>query len=155
MTPLRRTIDVASFTPRVDDAVLTDLHARLACTRLLEPSPGLPWQQGTDRDYLAGLLRYWRDEYDCSTQASWLNGFDHFLADIDGDTIHFVHQKASSGHGIPLVLTHGWPSTFAKYLGFAPLLTDPHLYGVPGLGFDVVIPLAARLRLLPSQPARE
>ena len=42
--------------------------------------------------------------------------------------------------GIPLVLTHGWPSTFVEMLPLVPLLTDPGAYGIPGPGFDVVVP---------------
>jgi pimeloyl-ACP methyl ester carboxylesterase len=140
VTTPQHPIDVTPFTPYIDEAIFTDLHERLARTRLPEASPGPAWQQGTDRDYLSDLLAYWRDGYDWPSQASWLNGFDHYRTDIDGDSIHFVHQRASSGNGIPLILTHGWPSTFAEYLDVAPLLTDPHRYGLHGPGFDVVIP---------------
>jgi len=131
---------VKAFKPTIDPEVLVDLRERISRTRLPEPSPGRPWEQGTDLDYLRGLLSYWRTEYDWEAHEQWINGFDHFLTDIDGDRIHFVHQRARSGTGIPLILTHGWPSTFAEYLDVAPLLTDPEKYGLPGPGFDVVIP---------------
>jgi pimeloyl-ACP methyl ester carboxylesterase len=38
--------------------------------------------------------------------------------------------KASRGNGIPLILTHGWPSSYLEYLPLLPLLDD----------FDLVIP---------------
>jgi pimeloyl-ACP methyl ester carboxylesterase len=74
------------------------------------------------------------------TQERWLNGFRHFLADIDGVRVHFVHERARSGCGIPLILTHGWPSCFAEFLPVVPQLPDPAAHGIDGPGFDVVIP---------------
>jgi hypothetical protein len=66
--------------------------------------------------YLRGLLGYWADSFDWHAQERWLNGFRHFRAEIDGVRVHFVHERARSGHGIPLVLTNGWPSCFAEFL---------------------------------------
>ena len=54
--------------------------------------------------------------------------------------MHFVHQPARSGRGIPLILTNGWPSCFAEFLPLVPQLTDPAAHGMDGPGFDVVIP---------------
>jgi pimeloyl-ACP methyl ester carboxylesterase len=51
--------------------------------------------------------------------------------------IHFVHHRAPNGDGsggggrIPLILTHGWPSTFAEMLGLVDRLGDR---------FDLVVP---------------
>jgi pimeloyl-ACP methyl ester carboxylesterase len=73
-------------------------------------------------------------------QERWLNGFHHFRAEIDGIRVHFVHERARSGRGIPLVLTNGWPSCFAEFLHLVPRLTDPAAHGIEGPGFDVVIP---------------
>jgi threonine dehydratase len=42
---------------------------------------------------------------------------------------------------LPLVLTHGWPSSFVEMLPLVPLLTDPGAHGAdPADAFDVVIP---------------
>ncbi len=46
----------APFAIHVDAAVLDDLRARIRNTRLPGPAAGEPWAQGTDRDWLAGLL---------------------------------------------------------------------------------------------------
>ena len=53
--------------------------------------------------------------------------------------IHFVHERAPSGNGIPLILTHGWPSSFVEHLQIAPLLADTFdvvIPSVPGYGFS-------------------
>jgi pimeloyl-ACP methyl ester carboxylesterase len=42
---------------------------------------------------------------------------------------------------LPLLLTHGWPSSFAEMLPLVPLLTDPGRHGGdPADAFDVVLP---------------
>lgn len=128
------------FTINVSDEVIADLRARISNTRWPEKSPAAPWEQGTDLLYLQDLLAYWADGFAWRTQEDWLNSFHHFRADIDGIGIHFVHERAVSGEGIPLVLTHGWPSCFAEYLPLVPLLTNPAAHGIAGPGCDVVIP---------------
>ena len=69
-----------------------------------------------------------------------MNAPDQFRAYLDGVQIHFVHERAKRGNGIPLILTHGWPSTFAELLPLVPLLTDPDAHGIDGPAFDIVIP---------------
>jgi pimeloyl-ACP methyl ester carboxylesterase len=54
--------------------------------------------------------------------------------------VHLVHQRARHGDGIPLILTHGWPSCFAELLPLVPLLTEPAAHGIDGPASDVVIP---------------
>ncbi|HKR64785.1 MAG TPA: epoxide hydrolase [Thermoanaerobaculia bacterium] len=123
MTPFR--IDV-------DDAVLDDLRRRLDHTRWPDELDDTPWISGTSRDYLQELVEYWRDDFDWRAQERALNAFAHFRADVDGTNIHFIHERAQSGDGFPLILTHGWPSTFFEMTKLIPLLT--------ARGFDVVVP---------------
>jgi hypothetical protein len=56
----------------------------------------------------------------------------------------FMFVPVGSGPGrpaLPLVLTHGWPSSFLEMLPLAALLTDPAGHdGDPDDAFDVVIP---------------
>ncbi len=61
--------------------------------------------------------------------------------DIGGQRVHFVHERGRGRNPFPLVLTHGWPSSFAELLKLAPLLTDPATHGADERdSFDVVIP---------------
>ena len=42
---------------------------------------------------------------------------------------------------MPLILTHGWPGSFAEMLEIIPLLTDPGAHGFDAAdSFDVVVP---------------
>jgi len=117
---------VESFRIHVADEVLDDLRARLRHARWPDQIPGIGWEQGTDLDWLQRLVSYWADAFDWRAWERKLNALDHFT--FEGT--HFVHQRAVSGRGVPLVLTHGWPSSFIDYMGMLPMLED----------FDVVIP---------------
>lgn len=133
-------LPITPFSIRIEPEVLSDLRLRIRNTRWPDPAPGAPWEQGTDLEYLKSLLAYWADEFDWPAQERRLNAVHHFRAEVDGVQIHFVHERARRGRGIPLILTHGWPSTFAELLPLIPFLTDPDVHGIAGPAFDVVIP---------------
>jgi pimeloyl-ACP methyl ester carboxylesterase len=134
------TVHVEPFAIAIDEAVLADLRTRIRSTRWPSAAPGAPWEQGTDIGYLQDVLAYWADDFDWRARERELNGFAHFRAEVDGVRLHFVHERARRGGGTPLILTHGWPSTFAELLALVPLLTDPQAHGIAGPAFDLVIP---------------
>lgn len=131
---------ITPFTIRVPDDVLSDLRTRILHTRWPPRAPGAPWEQGSDLEYLKRLLGYWADGFDWRAEERRLNTFKHFRAEVGGIRVHFVHERARDGHGIPLVLTHGWPSSFLEHLALVPLLTDPKANGIDAPAFDLVIP---------------
>ena len=137
---MKTPLDITPFTIQVEAETLSDLRERIRRTRWPEHAPGAAWEQGTDLEYLRQLLTYWADEFDWRAQESKLNAPDQFRAYLDGVQIHFVHERAKRGNGIPLILTHGWPSTFAELLPLVPLLTDTDAHGIDGPAFDIVIP---------------
>ncbi|MEO6324774.1 MAG: epoxide hydrolase family protein [Thermoanaerobaculia bacterium] len=128
------------FTIHVPDEVLSDLRTRIRSTRWPGRAPGSAWGQGTDLDYLKRLLAYWADGFDWRAEERRLNTFGHFRAALGDVQIHFVHERARTGTGIPLILTHGWPSSFLELLPLVPFLTDPEAHGIDAPSFDVVIP---------------
>jgi pimeloyl-ACP methyl ester carboxylesterase len=134
-------MSVQPFKIEVPQAVLDDLRDRLARTR---PARGVEdggWDYGTDPAYLAELCAYWRDGYDWRRQEAYLNSFSQFRAEVDGVGLHFVHIRGKGPDAIPLLLVHGWPDSFARFLKLIPLLTDPAAHGLPGApSFDVVAP---------------
>ncbi|AOS61992.1 epoxide hydrolase family protein [Actinoalloteichus hymeniacidonis] len=131
---------VRPFTIAIDEGELVELRDRIARTRWPSPAPGAAWEQGTDAAYLREMLDHWAHRFDWRATEAELNRFPQFRMDLDGVPIHFVHQRAAHGPGIPLILTHGWPSTFVELLPLVPLLTDPAAHGLTGPAFDVVIP---------------
>ena len=118
----------------VADEVLDDLRARLRQTRSPEQVPGIGWKQGTDLDWLQHLVSYWIHKFDWRAWERRLNEFHHF----SWEGIHFVYQRAASGRGVPLILTHGWPSSFLDYVDMLPLLGrfDVVVPSLPGYGFS-------------------
>ena len=129
-----------SFEIAVADEVLADLRTRIRNTRWPDDVPGTAWDHGTEPGYLRRTLDYWAEGFDWRARERELNSFAHFRANIDGVSVHFVHERARDGRGIPLLLQHGWPSSFVEYLPLVPLLTDPAAHGIDGPSFDVVIP---------------
>lgn len=134
------TLSADPFTIGVSDEVLADLRGRIRNTRWPDPAPGVPWEQGADLPQLRRLLTYWADEFDWPARERGLNGFANFRLELDDVPIHFVHERAPGGQGIPLILSHGWPSAFTELLPLVPLLTEPAAHGIDGPAFDVVIP---------------
>ena len=131
---------ITPFTIDVPDEVLSDLARRIRATRWPQPAPGDAWAQGTDRAFLERLLVRWADDFDWRAEERRLNSFRHFHAGIDGVRIHFVHARAREGRGIPLILTHGWPSSFVELLPLVPMLTDPAAHDLDAPAFDLVLP---------------
>lgn len=141
MTPHLGSVSPAvPFTISVTDDVLADLRARIRGTRWPDEAPSKAWEQGTDLRYLRQLLVDWGERFDWRARERALNSHSHFRVELDGVPIHFVHERARRGPGIPLILSHGWPSAFTEYLPLVPLLTDPTGHGIDGPAFDLIIP---------------
>src|SRR5262249_43471054 len=129
------------FEIRVDAVVLADLAVRLDAARL-PPEQGPPgWDAGASPAYLRDLLEHWRRRYDWRAAEAELNRFAHFRAEANGADIHFIHERGRGPRPLPLILTHGFPDSFARFLKLIPLLTDPGAHGGdPADSFDVVVP---------------
>src|SRR4030095_14531486 len=55
--------------------------------------------------------------------------------------IHFIHVRSKNPNALPLILTHGWPSTILLFRDVIEPLTDPVAHGEKAEdAFDVVIP---------------
>jgi len=133
-------LSIQPFRIHVSEPVLDDLRQRIRRTRWPDQLPEIGWEQGTELEYLRELLTYWAEAFDWRAQERELNRLTHYRAELDGLGIHFVHHRANHSSPIPLVLTHGWPSSFLELVPLLPLLTDPMTHGIQGPAFDLVIP---------------
>src|SRR4030095_12418727 len=87
------------------------------------------------------LVAYWRERFDWRAQERRLNQLEQFTTNIDGLTIHFVHRRARRADALPLLVTHGWPGSFAEFTKIIGPLTDPAAHGgAPEDAFHVVMP---------------
>jgi pimeloyl-ACP methyl ester carboxylesterase len=117
------------------------LRARLAETRWPDEVLGSDWDYGASLAYMRDLAAYWQADYDWRRHERAINSFAHFRARIDGLGIHFIHERGRGPEPLPLVLTHGWPSSFLEMVKVIPLLTDPAGHGGDEAdAFDVVVP---------------
>ena len=126
---------IEPFRIAVGDDALDDLHRRLDATRWIEPLAA-DWAQGTDPGYLRELAGYWRHGFDWRAQEARLNAFPQFLASGAGLRIHLIRAAGRDPGSLPVLLLHGWPSSFVQMLDLIPLLTHPREPGARS--FDVV-----------------
>ena len=140
--------DINSFSIEASQATLNDLQDRLERTRWPD-SIGEPWVYGSDLAFLKSLVSYWLTEYDTEAALNRLNQLDQYTLDVAGRKLHFVHAKSPHTDALPLVLTHGWPGSFAEFEAIIPRLTHPETFGgdstdafhvicpsIPGYGFS-------------------
>jgi microsomal epoxide hydrolase len=124
----------------VPDAALADLRGRLARTRL-PPDEADDWSAGMNPTYLRELVEYWRSGYDFRAREAELNALPQFRATIGSTAVHFIHARGVGHAPLPIVLTHGYPDSFLRFLKLIPLLTDPAAHGGDASdAFDVVVP---------------
>ena len=134
-------ISIQPFTIAIPQADLDDLHERIAHTRWPNQLPGIGWSRGVPLDYLKDLAEYWRTGYDWRKHEARLNEFPQFTTQIDGQPIHFLHVRSPEPDALPLILTHGWPSSPVEFLKVIGPLTNPRAHnGNPTDAFHVVIP---------------
>ncbi len=104
-----------------------------------EVAPG--WDYGVDLQYLRWFVDYWRDEYDWRKHEAALNELTQYTVEIDSIDLHYIHIEGKGPDPIPLLLAHGWPSSFADFRRVIPMLTDPASFGGdPRDAFTVVAP---------------
>ncbi|OMB97278.1 epoxide hydrolase [Mycobacterium sp. NS-7484] len=123
---------IKPFRIAIPDADLDDLKDRLKRTRWPEVETVDDWTQGSPLAYTRELATYWADEYDWRAREAALNRFDHFITEIDGLDIHFIHQRCGRADAFPLLITHGWPGSIVEFHKVIEPLTEA--------GFDVVCP---------------
>jgi pimeloyl-ACP methyl ester carboxylesterase len=134
-----QTVSIEPFTIAVPDAVLAELRERISQVRWPAGIAIDGWDEGTDPAYLRTLLAAWA-QFDWRARERTLARFAHFRALIDGTWIHFIHERGRGPQPLPIVLTHGWPSSFTEHLPLIPLLTDPAAHGGRAEdAFDVVV----------------
>ena len=134
------TLDIRPFAVSVSDAEIADLKDRLARTRLPQPAPDDDWTTGTPNSYLRAAVSAWQ-EFDWREAEAKINARPHFVAEIDGQDIHFIHVRSAHPDATPLLLAHTYPGSAVDYLDVIDQLVDPVAHGGRAEdAFDVVIP---------------
>ena len=132
---------IRPLTGKIPQEDLDDLRARILATRWPEKETVDDRSQGPSLASMQALARYWVEEYDWSKCEERLDALPHFITEIDGLDIHFIHVRSEHEDALPLIVTHGWPGSIVEQLKIIDPLTNPTAHGGDASdAFDVVIP---------------
>ncbi|KAL7917530.1 Alpha/Beta hydrolase protein [Trichoderma austrokoningii] len=135
LVPKKFTVNLSAGVPRMMDLVKE--------TRLPSSSEfsGFGNSSGIALVALERLRTQWLDEFNWDHEEAGLNSYKHFTVEIEGLTIHYIHQRASDKNSIPLLLNHGWPGSFLEFLPIVDELTEKSKTSIGrAVSFHVVIP---------------
>ncbi|KAJ7162069.1 Alpha/Beta hydrolase protein, partial [Mycena filopes] len=127
-------VDLSSEIPRLKFLVN---NTRLPA-KALYPSVGE--EEGTGLEFLRELQTEWLTTYDWEAQQAELNQVQQFTVDIEGQKVHFVHEKSKDPDAIPLILLHGWPGSFHEFLPVIHPLTQSSIVNGTKVSYHVVVP---------------
>lgn len=135
-------MSVQPFPIAVEQRVLDDLNQRLDRTRWVDDLGDSGWKYGLSIPYMRELASYWRTQFNWRSQEAALNHFPQFRVELkDGLGIHFIHERGRGPAPLPILLTHGFPDSIARFAKLIPMLTDPESHGGDAAdAFDVVAP---------------
>jgi pimeloyl-ACP methyl ester carboxylesterase len=141
--------EVRPFQLDIPEEALEDLRRRIQATRLPSKELVADRSQGVQLATIQALATYWATEYDWRKAEAKLNALPHFMTELDGVDIHFIHVRSAHEDALPLIMTHGWPGSVIELLETIGPLTDPTAHGgdaedafhlvlpsVPGYGFS-------------------
>ena len=106
---------VSSFEVHAPDLLLTDLRDRVAKGRLPRRWDEDDWEFGTATSYLREASNYWLESFDWVAAEQRINRFDNVATSIDGQLVHAVHRRSGHPEAQPMLLIHGWPSSFLEF----------------------------------------
>ena len=137
----------------VSDERLADIRARVQAYDWSQLPDAGGWDSGVGIADLRRLVDHWLERYDWRAAEERLNRLPQFLAEVEGERIHFVHVRGD-GSKPPLLLLHGWPGSFIEFEQLlAPLAADGHdvvVPSLPGFAFSTPISTARMLTLAAS-----
>jgi hypothetical protein len=126
---------VRPFTvPVTPEAELEALRARVAATRWPGQELVADHSQGPKLAVMQELARYWATDYDWRRCEAKLTALPHFMTEIDGLDIHFIHVRSQHENALPVIITHGWPGSVIELLAVIDPLTNPAARGGTAAG---------------------
>ena len=132
---------IRPFQINIPQADLDDLRQRIAATRWPEKETVTDSSQGLQLATMQELARYWATDYDWRKVEAKLKALPHFITQIDGLDIHFIHVRSRHENALPLIVTHGWPGSIIEQLKIIDPLVNPTAHGASASdAFHVVIP---------------
>ncbi len=122
---------------------------RVNATRLPERETVTDATQGVQLATIQKLADYWGTDHDWGKCEAKLKALPHFITEMDGLDIHFIHVRSKHENALPMIVTHGWPGSVIEQLKIIGPLTNPEAHGghasdafhliipsLPGYGFS-------------------
>src|SRR3954467_10946334 len=135
---------IRPFQVSFPETELAELRRRVAASRWPERETVTDDSQGLPLAIMQDLARYWATDYDWRPCQARLNDLPHFINEIDGLDIHFIHVRSKHEDALPLLVCHGWPGSVIEQLKIIGPLTDPTAHGASAsAAFHLVIPSMA------------
>ncbi|MEP0884062.1 epoxide hydrolase [Trichocoleus sp. ST-U3] len=132
---------IRPFRINMSEEALVDLRRRITATQWPEKETVPDQSQGLPLATMQELARHWATDYDWRKVEARLNTLPHFITEIDGLDIHFIHVRSRHENALPLIVTHGWPGSIIEQLKIIDPLINPTAYGASASdAFHVVIP---------------
>src|SRR6058998_2586998 len=123
------------------DAEVTDLRRRVNGTKWPEREQVADASQGVQLATMQKLAHYWGTDYDWRKGEAKLKAVPHFVNEIDGLDIHFIHVRSKHENALPMIVTHGWPGSIIEQMKIIEPLTNPTAHGgIAADAFHLVIP---------------
>ena len=117
------------------------MRRRINATRWPDRETVTDDTQGVQLATIQKLARYWATEYDWRKVEARLKALPHFITEIDGLDIHFIHVRSKHENALPMIINHGWPGSVIEQLKIIEPLTNPTAHGGSAEdAFHVVIP---------------
>ena len=135
------TTAIRPFQVSFPEGELMELRRRVTATRWADHETVIDASQGVQLATTQKLARYWSTDYDWGKCEVRLKALPHFITEIDGLDIHFIHVRSKHPNALPMIVTHGWPGSIIEQLKIIDPLTNPTAHGGTAAdAFDVVIP---------------
>jgi pimeloyl-ACP methyl ester carboxylesterase len=123
------------------EEALVDLRRRIDATKWPDKEQVPDTSQGVQLVTMENLARYWATDYDARKCEAKLKAVPHFITEIDGLDIHFVHVRSRHENALPMIVTHGWPGSIIEQMKIIEPLTNPTAHGGSEVdAFHLVIP---------------
>ncbi|KAK0702453.1 Alpha/Beta hydrolase protein [Apiosordaria backusii] len=99
---------------------------------------------GATRDWLADTAHFWANDFDWRSHEKYWNSFPQFTINVttpsDGQifNLHFAALFSQKQDAVPILFSHGWPSSWLDYLPMFELLTAK--YTPETLPYHIITP---------------
>ncbi|CAH2241553.1 jg25532 [Pararge aegeria aegeria] len=120
-------LSIRPYEIEFSDIMINDLKERLLHRRPFPPPlEEVGFTYGFNSHFLTRVLDYWQNKYNFKEREQFFNKFDHFVTNIQGLDVHYMHVKpqvSSDVEVIPLLMLHGWPGSVREFYEIIPKLT--------------------------------